>query len=109
MKLYKKRHQVAHFMIVMHAEKQPFYPTIRPFFTMDAFKRQAGMELTTAQIEERARSFQDLAERIRRHVQHVGTALKLPLEYFVQAGDLAHPPLTKADLPPAASQPPPQS
>lgn len=109
MKLYKKRHDVAHFMLVVHAEKEPHYAVIRPFFTMDSFTKQRGAELTVTQIQDRVTSFIEMRTRLIRHIQHVGAVLGLPPEYYVQAGDLAHPSLTTADLPPAEQKPPPLS
>ena len=111
MKLYKKRHQVAHFVIVSRFEaidpNQPvlkgFYG-IRPFFTWDGFTKQQGTELSAEQIEKRGEAFRELSKRLRRHVQHVGQLRKLPAEYFAQAGDLAYPPLTEADLNPEARE-----
>ena len=107
-KLYKKRHEVAHFMVVGRQRKTGrVQPIIRPFFTVDVFQQQRGTELDLDQVTQRVGKIGDLSELIRSHVQHVGALRKLPLEYYVRAGDRAFPPLGREDLTPEGLQPPP--
>jgi len=99
-KMYKKRHELAHFMIVGREGKNGKRTLIRPFFTVDAYSQKKGSELDAEQIAERAHNFEALAQRIKRHVQHVGALKKLPPKHYVQAGDKAFPPLGEEDLNP---------
>ena len=105
-KLYKKRHEVAHFMVVSRNRKAGPTVMIRPFFTVNAWNAQSGSELDVAQITERTQRFGQLVQCVKRHVQHVGALRKLPPEYYVQAGDIAFPPLEKAFLSPVSPAPP---
>lgn len=96
-KLYRKRHEVAHFSIVGRNRSSGFTLAIRPFFTWNDFIREKGAELNAAQLSERAKKFSGLADRIRHHIQHVGALRRLPPEFYVQAGDIAYPPLDVSD------------
>jgi hypothetical protein len=96
--LYKKRHQVAHFMVVgRQVDTGPIHHVLKPFFTVDAFQQRRGTELTLEQIVQRVGKIGDLCDLVRRHIQHVGALRKLPVEHYVRAGDRAFPPLRSED------------
>jgi hypothetical protein len=103
-KFYKKRHEVAHFMVVHRMNKGQVNTFIRPYFTEDNFQNKKGTELDSDQVYERAVKFDELVATIKRHIQHVGALRNLPPEAYVQAGDKAFPPLGKGDLPAAAGK-----
>lgn len=106
-KLYKKRHEVAHFMVVRRDTKTGLQVAIQPFFSASTYAQKNGTELSVSQIAERLELFKKLHTRLRHHVQHVGSLRKLPLEYYVLDGDIAFPPLRRGDLSPEESLPPP--
>ena len=98
LKLYKKRHEVAHFTVVARAKDSGFKSFIRPFFKWSDFILNKGPELDAQQLMERAQSFNALYMKIQKHIQHVGALRKLPLEYYARAGDISFPPLGPEDL-----------
>lgn len=106
-KLYKKRHEVAHFLTVGRGEPGKSPVLIRPFFTWSKFLSNERAELNSKQLSEKAQKFRELSHRIQRYVQHVGALRKLPLEYYVQAGDFASQPLGPKDLILPTLAPPP--
>jgi len=97
-KLYKKRHEIAHSLIAKEKTEDGSICALRPFVTMYGFSQKRLIALSVAQIEERMRKFNELAERLRRHVQHVGALRGLPAEYYARAGEIAFPPLGPEDL-----------
>lgn len=107
--LNKKRHEIAHFVVVARNRKNGMQYLVRPFFTWNAFNEQTGTELNAEQIADRARRFGFLAEQIMRHVQHVGALLELPPEHYAKAGEIAFPALDADDLIPGGQKPPPKS
>ena len=109
MKLYKKRHEIAHFTLVGRGDMEHPKILVKPFFTWSNFIAKKGPELNAAQIVERELKFSAIIPRIKRHIQHIGAMRALPLEHYVQAGDQAFPPLGPADLIQLAHEQPPQS
>lgn len=101
-KLYKKRHEAAHFKIIAHVEKEVVSYTIRPYFTWSTFISNECPELNAQQLNERAEKFHELTWRVVRHIQHIGAQRNLPAEFYAQAGDIIFPPLGPEDLTPTA-------
>jgi hypothetical protein len=106
----KKRHEIAHFAMFGAAGKDGPIIGIKPFFTWANLTNNTGRApLFLKEIKERTWAFNRLSSTVQQHCQHVGGLKGLPAEYFAQAGDLARPPLGKADLTPEEPSPPPQS
>jgi len=97
-KFYKKRHEIAHFLVVAERQENGLNYSLRPFVSMYGFSKKRGTKLLIPQIEDRRKRFNELANRIRRHVQSVGEMRKLPAEFYAQPGDIAFEPLGPEDL-----------
>lgn len=95
---YKKRHEIAHFLIGMEKTETGSVTALRPFMTMYGFSQKRVKALSLAQIKERTKTFNELAERARRHVQHIGALRGLPTTYYARAGEIAYPALGPEDL-----------
>lgn len=92
--LYRKRHEIAHFVLIGRKDGDALQHRIKPFFTWAAFQNDTGRaELDIKQIRERKAAFFALAERFVHHRQHVGAALGLKPDLYAQAGMMAYPSL----------------
>lgn len=92
--LYRKRHEIAHFVLIGRKDGDALQHRIKPFFTWAAFQNDTGRaELDIKQIRERRAAFLALAERFVHHRQHVGASLGLRPDLYAQAGMIAYPSL----------------
>ena len=98
---HRKRHEVAHFSLVMREDGKGAKGIFaRPFFNWASFEDNLGTELDARQIGERQTGFLNLCMRIQQHRQYVGDKKGLPSGHFARAGDLVLPDLDEGDQSP---------